>query len=183
MYSSKKELGGGVLLTQIHELDYAMDLFGLPHSVYALGGHFSSLEVDVEDVADVLMEFPYKKRPLPVFLHMDFLQRPTSRKCRVIGEKGTVVMDLVSQNVVFTDTEGRQEKVDNSDFQRNELYIREIRQFFECIRKKEEPVVDVATAYQGMIVAMKIKESMERRKKIQLELPRREWSHIIRKGK
>ncbi|MDO9348112.1 MAG: Gfo/Idh/MocA family oxidoreductase, partial [Anaerolineales bacterium] len=49
MYASKQELGGGVILSQIHELDYLYWLFGLPRRVFALGGQMSSLDVDVED--------------------------------------------------------------------------------------------------------------------------------------
>ena len=56
MYASRQDLGGGVILSQIHELDYLYWLFGLPRSVYALGGHLSRLEIDVEDTADILME-------------------------------------------------------------------------------------------------------------------------------
>ncbi len=56
MPASHRELGGGVILSQIHDLDYAYALFGLPRRVFAVGGHLSSLDVDVEDTASILME-------------------------------------------------------------------------------------------------------------------------------
>ena len=56
MYASRAELGGGVVLSQIHELDYLYWLFGMPRRVMAMGGHLSSLEIDVEDTASILME-------------------------------------------------------------------------------------------------------------------------------
>lgn len=36
LYASRKELGGGVILSQIHELDYLYSLFGLPRHIFAL---------------------------------------------------------------------------------------------------------------------------------------------------
>ena len=43
MYASRADLGGGVILSQIHEFDYLYSLFGVPRRVYALGGQWSDL--------------------------------------------------------------------------------------------------------------------------------------------
>jgi len=37
-YASRVDLGGGVVLTQIHELDYLQAIFGQPTSIYTLAG-------------------------------------------------------------------------------------------------------------------------------------------------
>src|SRR5204863_5216651 len=80
MYAARSDLGGGVVVTQIHELDYLYALFGPPRRVFALGGHLSSLEVDVEDVASTLLEWRSPAGDLiPVHLHQDYVQRPPSR--------------------------------------------------------------------------------------------------------
>ena len=55
MYACRKDLGGGVVVTQIHELDYLYYFFGVPKTVYAIGGKLSDLEIDVEDVVNILM--------------------------------------------------------------------------------------------------------------------------------
>jgi len=169
MYASRSDLGGGVVLTQIHEIDYAMDIFGLPESLYAAGGHLSSLDIDVEDVADIIMDYRYKNRTLPVFFHMDYLQRPPKRGCRVIGEEGTITMDFVSQNVVLADNDGKEERFEYKDFPRSRLYLDELQHFFDCIRGKAKPLVDIDTAFKGMKVAMAVKESMDKRKKVLLK--------------
>src|SRR5215472_11850126 len=51
MYASRADLGGGVVLSQIHEFDYLYSLFGLPTTIYAIGGHWSHFEINVEDTA------------------------------------------------------------------------------------------------------------------------------------
>ncbi len=47
--------GRRVILSQIHEMDYAYWFFGLPEQVFSVGGKLSSLQVDVEDTASTLM--------------------------------------------------------------------------------------------------------------------------------
>jgi predicted dehydrogenase len=75
LYASKKELGGGVILTQIHELDYIYWLFGLPKRIFAVGGHLSSLEVNVEDTVDILMEYAKNGASIPISVYLDHIQR------------------------------------------------------------------------------------------------------------
>src|ERR1700733_4842501 len=99
MYAARADLGGGVVLSQIHEFDFLYSLFGLPDSVYAIGGHWSELEIDVEDTASILMESSVNGRPLPIQLHQDYLQSPPNRQCEVIGDRGRTVMDLQAQTV------------------------------------------------------------------------------------
>lgn len=54
-HPARRELGGGALRIQSHELDYALWLCGMPTRVYAVGGHLSRLELDVEDSVSVLL--------------------------------------------------------------------------------------------------------------------------------
>ncbi len=169
MYASRMDLGGGVVLTQIHEIDYATDLFGPPRTVYALGGHLSSLEVDVEDTAAILMECTFKGRRLPVFMHMDYLQRPPRRRCRVIGERGTITMDLRNLEVVTVDNEDRKDVYRCEAFDRNQLFLDEVEHFFACMSGEARPVVDLRTAAVGMKIAMAVRESMEAGEKVSLE--------------
>lgn len=169
MYASCKNLGGGAILTQIHHIDYAMDLFGMPKSVYTIGGHSSSLELDVEDNADTLMECPYKGRLLPVHIHVDYIQKTVSNNCRIIGEKGVLAMDFSAGTIIMTDEKGKEEKYDYGSYQRKRLYIDELKHFFACMHGEEKPLVDIKTAYDGMKIAMAIKESMEKGKKIMLD--------------
>ena len=94
MYAARRDLGGGVVLTQIHELDYLCLLFGTPRRVFALGGHLSKLEVDVEDVVAVLLDCGTPEKPLPISVQMDYVQRPTTRNCEIVGDEGKFVWIL-----------------------------------------------------------------------------------------
>jgi predicted dehydrogenase len=169
MYASRQDLGGGVILSQIHEMDYLYWFFGLPVSVYALGGHYSRLEVDVEDTADILMDFRVDGAPLPVSLHEDYLQRPPSRGCTVIGDVGKIRLDFPSLTVTVTDGEGRQvENTTFADFQRNSMFLEETKCFLEALQGKPSPLVSLREAAQSLRMALAARESLSSGKVIQL---------------
>lgn len=167
MYASRQDLGGGVILSQIHEMDYLYWLFGLPRSVYALGGHLSRLEIEVEDTADILMNFAFDGHPLPVSLHEDYLQRPPSRGCAVIGDAGKILLDFPSLTVTVFDGEGKQvESSSFKDFQRNQMFLDELTQFLKPLLSMGEvsvnasPLVSLRDAAQSLRMALAAKESL-----------------------
>ncbi|HEY5159261.1 MAG TPA: Gfo/Idh/MocA family oxidoreductase [Anaerolineales bacterium] len=169
MYASRRDLGGGVILSQIHEMDYLFWLFGLPRSVYALGGHLSSLEVDVEDTADILMECTQDGHPVPVNLHEDYLQRPLSRRCELIGDAGKIIVDLPALKVDVFDGQGKQiESQSYEGFQRNRLFLDEMKCFLDHLQGKPTPLVDLRTGTQSLRMALAARESLETRKVIEL---------------
>src|SRR6185295_18854023 len=93
MHVSRRELGGGVLLSQIHDLDSVYALLGTPRRLFAVGGHLSDLDIDVEDTASLLMEAVVDGRPVPVHVHQDYLQRPARRTYEVFGDEGRISVD------------------------------------------------------------------------------------------
>ena len=56
-YASRADLGGGVIVTLTHPLDYLRYLLGDVESLWSFNGHLSPLEVDVEDVAEIGLRF------------------------------------------------------------------------------------------------------------------------------
>jgi predicted dehydrogenase len=161
MYAARATLGGGVVLSQIHEFDYLYSLFGMPSRIYALGGHWSDLEIDVEDTASILMEAPLGSRLLPIQLHQDFLQSPASRQCEVIGDKGRAVMDLPSLTVsLFSLGKPEPEVFRVENFDRNNLFLDQARHFLRCVETREKPIVDLADGIQSLRMALAVKQSI-----------------------
>ncbi len=160
-YAAKANLGGGVILTQIHEFDYLYSLFGLPSQVFAIGGHWSHLEMDVEDTASILMGCSFEKRPLPIHIHQDYLQSPASRQCEVIGDRGKAILDLPSLSVTVHDFRGAEPTVCSfPGFDRNQLFIDETRHFLTCVQDRSRPVVDLRDGLQSLRIALAAKESI-----------------------
>ncbi len=90
-YAARSDLGGGVVLTQCHSLDYLPWLVGKVKSVWGFTGKVSNLEVDVEDTAKIGLRFEGSALGS---LHLDFNQQPPEHYFTVIGTKGTVKWNL-----------------------------------------------------------------------------------------
>ena len=161
MYASRADLGGGVVLSQIHELDYVYWLFGFPRRVFALGGHLSGLEIDVEDMVSALFECVVDGRPVPVHVHQDYLQRPPTRGCKILGDAGKIIVDLQELTVAVFDAQGSLTvATDFRGFQRNELFLREASHLLACLRGEEVPQVTVRDGAQSLKMALAVKESL-----------------------
>lgn len=103
-YSASRSQGGGVLLDLSHELDYLNWIAGDWESLTALGGHYSSLEIDSDDVFALLIQTA--KSPV-ICVQMNYLDRQTRREIIINTDKNTYKADLV--NGLF-DINGEQEK-------------------------------------------------------------------------
>lgn len=171
MYASRSDLGGGVILSQIHEMDYLYWLFGLPYRIFTSGGHLSSLEIDVEDVACSVLDFKVNGRKMPVLLHQDYLQRPPTRGCTIVGEEGKIVMSLSELRVDRYDSQGcLAERQSFEGFERNELFVAELRHFLDCIDGRAIPLCSLRDGAQSLRMALASKESLETGQAVSLRL-------------
>jgi predicted dehydrogenase len=121
----------------------------------------TQLEIDVEDIASTLIEFKTEGRSLPVHLHQDYIQRPASRSCEVIGEQGKAFMDLVSMSVVHTNSAGSVVRSHRFEqFERNQLFLDELRHFLDCVEARSEPVPDLEDGIWSLRMALAARQSI-----------------------
>lgn len=161
MYACRKDLGGGVIVTQIHELDYLYHIFGMPKTVYAIGGKLSDLDIDVEDTADILMGYETERGYVPISVHQDYIQVPPQRNCRIVGTKGKLEFDLLTSEIIQYDEQGNVVYNDKFEFERNDMFVEEMEQFLACIEENKESPISFDEGKQSMIIAMAAKESMQ----------------------
>lgn len=169
MYAARKDLGGGVILSQIHEMDLIYWYFGLPDTIICRGGKLSNLDIDVEDTATSLMQYDGMYGRFPIILHQDFIQRPPTRTFKIAGDKGVAKIDLIQQMLHIYNHHGElKEALDYSSFQRNNMFLQQTEHFIECIRKKEKPQADLYTGIQSLRLALAAKKSLATGKEIKL---------------
>jgi len=168
-YAARDDLGGGSVLSQIHEIDYLYWIFGLPKKIFSIGGKDSNLDINVDDNASSLMEFKYEGESFPVFLHTDFLQKPPVRKCKITGETGRAELDLIKNCMELIHTYGNEKKSCVYDeFHRNDMFADELKHFFYCIENDKKPLTDLEEGINSLKIAMYIKESMNSGSTIEL---------------
>ncbi|HET6201113.1 MAG TPA: Gfo/Idh/MocA family oxidoreductase, partial [Candidatus Acidoferrales bacterium] len=157
-YGAQKNLGGGVILDAIHELDLALWMFGEPETIYCAGGKFSDMEIDVEDVAEILLCYPDKI----VSIHLDSVQRAPERYCEMIGTRGQIQADLFARTLRYFDGEARAWQSGGDYCAIDEIYKHEMRHFLDCLDGRATPAVDGKTAAQSLELAEDVRKSMER---------------------
>lgn len=157
-YSASKEMGGGVILDLIHELDYAHWLFGEMSRVFCFSSKKSDLEIQTEDVAEILIEF---QNGTLCEVHLDYIQRYPCRSIELIGTKGTIRADIVANKVnVFEAERGDWELIDLGSFETNKMYIDEVNHFINYIRgSAQQPLTGLDTGVKILKVALAAKES------------------------
>jgi predicted dehydrogenase len=96
--SASRQAGGGVLRDLSHELDYLSWLFGRCERLAALGGRFSELEIDSDDVQGLLLAF---ERCPVVTAQLNYLDRRGTRSLIVNTAKRTLVADLVGATLAI----------------------------------------------------------------------------------
>jgi len=145
VYSTKKELGGGVSIDLIHEWDYLTYLFDFPEKVFNLQGQFSHLEIDSEDLSIYIAEYEDKL----VELHLDYFGREKKREIELFTNKGLIKADFINNIIILPD--GNTLKLKDNDMYKNELY-----HFLDLINSKKNNLNSPEHAFK---VLKLIKES------------------------
>lgn len=153
--SAKKQLGGGVLLELSHELDYLRWVFGEIAWVNACLSQQSSLEIDVEDTAHLILGFTPKGSPtaLVAILTMDFIRHDTTRICTAIGETGSLRWNGV-QGVVHECPAGSTGwcEVFSNPNQRDQSYRSQWEHFLACVESGLPPLISVHDGVAALAV-------------------------------
>jgi predicted dehydrogenase len=135
-YSARANLGGGVLLTLCHPFDYLRWLLGDVSRVWGSVTRSGELEMDVEDQAEVGLEFANGALGS---VHLDYLQRPGAHWLQIVCSKGVIHWDADNGSLQVTDSQGKQQEHPvTAGFERNDLFLEQMKHFIEVVSKKAE---------------------------------------------
>lgn len=156
--SAVHSLGGGVLFELSHDIDYAQWLFGKLEIEHALIRNTGELGIEVEDVADILAT---SQSGCVVSLHLDFLQRQASRKCKIISNKGALVWDLIKNQVVWTDETGESVLFSDELWDRNKMYLNMLSDFNNKNKSDSFSSIESSLSVVKLITELKTKFGIE----------------------
>lgn len=142
--SARRELGGGALLELSHELDYLRWIFGEVNWVKATLSQQSSLEIDVEDTAHLILGFISAADGHQVIgtVNMDFIRHDTVRLCTAIGEKGSLRWNGVTGVVEQFELGAKDwRELFRHQHQRDDSYLAEWQHFLRCINEQAPPLI------------------------------------------
>jgi predicted dehydrogenase len=163
-YAARKELGGGVLLTQIHQLDYLNWIFGDFQSVVASGGELAELGIDVEGAATY---FLISRTGVPVAGHLNYVQRPKHTSLTVIGSRGQLYWDY-GRNRLEVQREGGEREVTETPFDRNQMFLDCMSDFLACAESGRSPRADLAAGRDSLRLVEAIKQSFGKNEMVRI---------------
>lgn len=108
-YSARADLGGGIVLDAIHELDLVLWLLGPVASVTAETAQTHVLEADVEHVAAAILRL---RSAALVTVDLNFVEASYRRRMLVAGTLGTAIWDWSFGTVLLRDRDGGEEAID-----------------------------------------------------------------------
>ena len=167
LYACRKELGGGVLLTEIHEIDLAVWYFGMPNSVVCIGGTYSDVGMDVEDTVRLTLD--YSK--FSVQINLTFWQKHHERNLSINGEDGYLSWDQDDDTLKeeYFDSPYKNKACKNPNPENDAMFDSQIKSIIENFG-----LLATVNNISDSIISLKIieaaKESMGSAKVIHLEL-------------
>ena len=171
-YAANKNLGGGVTLTQIHELDYLCWIFGLPIEVTTIMDKISTLKIDVDDISESIIKFANSSIAK---IHLDFIQRPFYKSCKIIGSKGIISWNSDENKIKLFDSKKQkwnEHKILNnyklSSKKINQMYVDELLYFLNCVKKRNQPMNNLSEAKTILNVALSMRKSSNLKKTIKI---------------
>lgn len=126
IYSAQKELGGGVHIDLIHEIDYVVYLFGFPNLIHKTFRSNSSLDISAYDYANYLFEYD----GFCVNIILNYYRRSPKRSIEIVCEDGEYRADLLKNKVFWNE-----EVVFSSNQKISDTYLPQMKYFLENIIK------------------------------------------------
>ncbi len=170
-YAARADLGGGVIVTLTHPLDYLRYLLGDVESLWSFNGHISPLEVNVEDIAETGLKFINGSVG---GVHVNYFQRPPVHRLEIVGTNGTLRWDNADGILHFYQmpaffgsfSDNAPPPVIESfsppeGFERNQLFIAQTRHFIEVTRGEKEPVCTLEDGIAALRLALAAYESQQ----------------------
>lgn len=169
-YAARPELGGGVLLTLSHPLDYLRWLLGEVESISAITSQ-NGLNMPVEDDAEILLKF--ENGPLGT-VHLDYNQRPASHWLEIMGTQGTIRWDNSNQIVRLAQV-GREANVSAwqdfsppQGFERNSMFLDELRHFRDVIHGNTQALCPLQDGIKSLQLSLSALASSQQRQEINI---------------
>lgn len=159
-YSARRDLGGGVVLTLSHVLDYARWLLGDVRAVSAVVAHVPALGVDVESVASISLAFASGALGT---ITLDYVERPARHTLSIVGTGGTIHWNALDGIAELTRAgEPIATRVGPPrGFERNTMFVDELRHFLDCVEGRTTPACTLDDGVRAAQLALAVLQSAE----------------------
>ena len=167
-YSARSDLGGGVVLTLCHPFDYLRWILGEVDGVFASTRRSGSLEIDVEDEAEVVLQH---RSGAKMTVHLDYLQKAASHSLDLVLSEGMLRWDAKHAALnIYRSKEGQWERANlAADYERNDLFFDLMRHFVEVAELGESPSCNLEDGVAALQIALAAHKSADEGQEVRLD--------------
>jgi spore coat polysaccharide biosynthesis protein SpsF (cytidylyltransferase family)/predicted dehydrogenase len=167
-YYARKDLGGGVALTMIHEIHLALELAGLPLHVYGEITDYEKLDLEVDVCSDLMIKH---KTSAVSHIHLDYLQQPSHRNGTISFEKGWLSYDFNTIELIGQIRENKTSVIwSDTQYDFNQMYIDQIQEFVRFVEERRmKHKFDAISSIESLKVVNAHFESAKIGKKVNIE--------------
>lgn len=146
-YSAKKEMGGGVHLDLIHELDYLYWIFGKPLTSSKKLSNKSSIRINSIDYANYSLEY----NGFYASVILNYYRRDPKRTLEIVFDKETWLINILRNEITSLTTN---EIIFRSDQKIIETYALQMNYFIESIKSQNKMSNSISEAYNVLEICL-----------------------------
>lgn len=144
-YSAIPELGGGVHLDLVHEIDYIYWMFGTPVHAQKQFSNSSSLGIKSYDYANYCLDYG----DYNVSIVLNYYRRDARRSLELVCETETIYADLLENKVSVNG-----QNFFTSNERIADTYEKQLRYFIQCMREGKQTFNTITDAYNVLQICL-----------------------------
>ena len=144
-YSAIAELGGGVHIDLIHELDYLYWFFGLPNEVNRTFKSQSSLFISSYDYANYILDYD----GFCTSVVLNYYRKDSKRNLELVFEDETWNVDLLKNQIICNN-----QIIFSSEQRISDTYKLQMEYFINCLNSRNDTFNTVSNAYNVLKICL-----------------------------
>lgn len=166
-YSARADLGGGVVLTLCHPLDYLVWMLGEVTQVFGMTASQAGFGIDVEDTALATLRFA---SGVMAAVHLNYVQQPPCHQMSLLGTEGTIAWDQADGAArLYRAATGAWEVQEvPAGYERNDMFVAEMKAFLDMVAGCSPAEPSLADGIRSLELALAILESSRQGRRIDL---------------
>ena len=148
-YAANSKMGGGPTLTLSHDIDLALWFCNQKvKNKYINLNYGSILDIKTHHGSDIILKF---RNNTTANIHLDFYQNPPKRTIEIVGTLGRLEFDYFSSTLKhFLSNTTKVKSYKLSKFNRNDMFVDEMRHFFYCIKNNLRPPISIDESIKSL---------------------------------
>lgn len=133
LYAANKKMGGGIILTECHEIDLCILFFGSPIRHYVNLGSRKNYKLDVKDHAKIVLVY----KDFNVLIELDFLNKKLEKSYIIYGSKGFIKSNQISNEYLLQNYGNEKAIKFFSKITNEDLFLKQSRDIFDSTTNKK----------------------------------------------